>query len=128
MRWLIDKAGPDDHPLMVLDYENNRLLPMNIHQAVEFPYVLEQQLGGMVIADVRFDASFHCVSRLIGHLLVAAPFGYSVKKKVLTRIDLRCTNVGVKRKVSFVFKIAGKANATCFSRPREKLVIHYIIV
>jgi hypothetical protein len=45
VKGFIDKARPDDKTLMVLDYEDNRLSQMNIHQAVEFLQALEQQLG-----------------------------------------------------------------------------------
>lgn len=45
VKWFVDKAQPDAKTLMVLDYEDNRLSQMNIHQAVEFLHALEQQLG-----------------------------------------------------------------------------------
>jgi lysozyme len=38
-------ANPDASTLMVLDYEDNRLSQMSIHQAIEFLHLLEQRLG-----------------------------------------------------------------------------------
>lgn len=45
VRWFIDKAKPDDKTLLVLDYEDNRLSNMNIHQAVEFLHRVEDMTG-----------------------------------------------------------------------------------
>ena len=45
VRWFIDKARPDDKTLLVLDYEDNRLSNMNIHQAVEFLHRVEDMTG-----------------------------------------------------------------------------------
>ena len=44
-QWFVDKAKPDDKTLMVLDYEDNRLSNMNIHQAVEFLHRVEGLTG-----------------------------------------------------------------------------------
>ena len=41
----IDKAQPDENTLLVLDYEDNRLSNMNIHQAVDFLHQLETLSG-----------------------------------------------------------------------------------
>ncbi len=45
VQFFIDKAQPDDHTLMVLDYEDNRLSQMNIHQLVDFCHQIEAKLG-----------------------------------------------------------------------------------
>lgn len=41
----IAAAKPDDHTLMVLDYEDNRLSNMNITQVAEFLHRIEDRLG-----------------------------------------------------------------------------------
>jgi lysozyme len=40
VHWFIDKAQPDENTLLVLDYEDNRLSNMNIHQAVDFLHLI----------------------------------------------------------------------------------------
>jgi lysozyme len=45
VNWFVDRAKPDDKTLMVLDYEDNRLSNMNIHQAVNFCHLIEAKLG-----------------------------------------------------------------------------------
>lgn len=45
VKYFIDHAQPDEATLMVLDYEDYRQSNMNIHQAVEFLHLLEQQVG-----------------------------------------------------------------------------------
>jgi lysozyme len=44
-KWFITKARPDDKTLLVLDYEDNRLSNMNIHQAVDFLHQVEDLTG-----------------------------------------------------------------------------------
>ncbi len=39
--WFLKNAQPDDKTLMVLDYEDNRLSNMGIHQAVDFLHYIE---------------------------------------------------------------------------------------
>jgi len=43
--WFLSNAKPDDKTLLVLDYEDNRLSNMDIHQAVEFLHYLEGITG-----------------------------------------------------------------------------------
>lgn len=43
--WFLTRAAPDDKTLLVLDYEDNRLSQMNIHQAVEFLHLIETRIG-----------------------------------------------------------------------------------
>jgi lysozyme len=43
--WFLRCAEPDESTLMVLDYEDNRLSQMNIHQAVAFLRLLEKRMG-----------------------------------------------------------------------------------
>lgn len=43
--WFLDKSQPDDNTLMVLDYEDNRLSNMTIHQAVDWLRQLETTMG-----------------------------------------------------------------------------------
>jgi lysozyme len=45
VEWFLAKAKPDDHTLLVLDYEDNRLSQMNIHHAVEFLRLIEAKAG-----------------------------------------------------------------------------------
>jgi lysozyme len=45
VKFFIDKAEPDEDTLMVLDYEDNRLSQMNIHQLVDFCHQIEASLG-----------------------------------------------------------------------------------
>ncbi len=45
VEWFLAKAKPDDRTLLVLDYEDNRLSQMNIHQAVDFLRLIETKVG-----------------------------------------------------------------------------------
>jgi lysozyme len=45
VRWFLTCADPDPNTLLVLDYEDNRLSSMNIHQLVVFLRQIEAQVG-----------------------------------------------------------------------------------
>lgn len=44
-KWFINKARPDEKTLLVLDYEDNRLSSMHIHQAMDFLHQVEDLAG-----------------------------------------------------------------------------------
>lgn len=43
--YFMSKADPDEKTLMVLDYEDNRLSNMNVHQVLDFLHQIEAKLG-----------------------------------------------------------------------------------
>lgn len=78
----LTKAQPDDHTLMVLDYEDNRPSQMNIEQAVDFLHQLEAKLGrkGAIYSGNRIKETINHLGRderayLTSHRLWLCQYG-----------------------------------------------------